>query len=279
MSLWSSSCPETPVVVDGDPEQIHQILVNLLLNGIEAMPEGGSLTVAIQAGDSDGGVCRVVVSDSGSGIPQPILKQIFEPFVTSKEHGVGLGLAVSHRIAKEHGGTLLANNRTEGGAMFTLELPTSAPCAHAPKTVRHPKNCLPRHQHRMGLPMAKLLVIDDEPSIRFSIEQVFAEDGVEILGAETAAEGLQLAADAAPDVILLDIRLGDRSGLDVVHDLRQLDPRSLIVFITGHGTTDTAIEAMKLGAYDYLVKPLDAGQLQQVVRQALDHKPPDAHAA
>ena len=72
--------------------------------------------------------------------------------------------------------------------------------------------------------MAKLLVIDDEPSIRFSIEQVFAEDGIQILGAETAAEGLQLAADESPDVILLDIRLGDRSGLDVFQDLRRLDP-------------------------------------------------------
>ncbi|MEN6458527.1 MAG: sigma-54 dependent transcriptional regulator [Thermoguttaceae bacterium] len=117
--------------------------------------------------------------------------------------------------------------------------------------------------------MAKLLVIDDEPSIRFSIEQVFAEDSIEVLGAETAAEGLQLADDETPDVILLDIRLGDRSGLDVFRDLRQLDSRSLIIFVTGHGTTDTAIEAMKLGAYDYLVKPLDASQLQQVVRQAL----------
>jgi two-component system nitrogen regulation response regulator GlnG len=116
--------------------------------------------------------------------------------------------------------------------------------------------------------MAKLLVIDDEPSIHFSIEQVFADESVQVLGAETAAEGLQLAADESPDVILLDIRLGDRSGLEVFDDLRRLDPRSLVVFITGHGTTDTAIEAMKLGAYDYLVKPLDAAQLQQVVGQA-----------
>jgi two-component system nitrogen regulation response regulator GlnG len=116
--------------------------------------------------------------------------------------------------------------------------------------------------------MAKLLVIDDEASIRFSIEQVFAEQSVQVFGAETAADGLQLAAEESPDVILLDVRLGDRSGLEVFHDLRRLDPRSLIIFITGHGTTDTAIEAMKLGAYDYFVKPLDAEQLQQVVGQA-----------
>ncbi len=117
--------------------------------------------------------------------------------------------------------------------------------------------------------MAKLLVIDDEPSIQFSIATVFTDKSVQVLGAETAAEGLQLAAEESPDVILLDIRLGDRSGLDVFHDLRRLDPKSLIIFITGHGTTDTAIEAMKLGAYDYLVKPFDAEQLQQIVGQAL----------
>ena len=106
--------------------------------------------------------------------------------------------------------------------------------------------------------MPKLLVIDDEAIIRFSIRQVFAAGNVEVLGAETAEEGLRLAEEGRPDVVLLDIRLGDRSGLDVFHDLRHLDPKSLIIFITGHGTTDTAIEAMKLGAYDYLVKPLDA---------------------
>jgi two-component system nitrogen regulation response regulator GlnG len=117
--------------------------------------------------------------------------------------------------------------------------------------------------------MAKLLVIDDEPSIHFSIEQVFANGTIEVFGAETADEGLQLAAVEAPDAILLDIRLGDRSGLEVFHDLRRIDPRCLIIFITGHGTTDTAIEAMKLGAYDYLVKPFDAEQLQQVVNQAV----------
>ncbi|MEN6558022.1 MAG: response regulator, partial [Thermoguttaceae bacterium] len=117
--------------------------------------------------------------------------------------------------------------------------------------------------------MAKLLVIDDEPSIHFSIEQVLADQSLEVFGAETAADGLRLAAEESPDVILLDIRLGDRSGLDVFHDLRRLDPRCLIIFITGHGTTDTAIEAMKLGAYDYLVKPFDVASLRQTVGQAL----------
>jgi DNA-binding NtrC family response regulator len=116
--------------------------------------------------------------------------------------------------------------------------------------------------------MPTILVIDDEPSIIFSIQQVFDGEDIEVLGAEGAEEGLRLATEELPDVILLDIRLGDRSGLDVFRDLHRLDPKRLVIFITGHGTTDTAIEAMKLGAYDYLVKPLDDDQLRQVVSQA-----------
>ncbi|HEX5443547.1 MAG TPA: response regulator, partial [Pirellulales bacterium] len=113
--------------------------------------------------------------------------------------------------------------------------------------------------------MLKLLVIDDEPNIRYSIEQVFTGGKIAVLTADSADEGLQLAADHSPDVILLDIRLGSRSGLEVFHQLRQIDPKSLVIFVTGHGTADTAIEAMKIGAYDYLVKPLDVHQLRQVV--------------
>jgi DNA-binding NtrC family response regulator len=117
--------------------------------------------------------------------------------------------------------------------------------------------------------MFKLLVIDDEPNIRFSIEQVFGgRADVQVFGAHNATEGLRLAREESPHVILLDVKLGEESGLDVCDDLARIDPRFLIIFITGHGSADTAIEAMKRGACDYLVKPLDAGQLIQVVEQA-----------
>ena len=116
--------------------------------------------------------------------------------------------------------------------------------------------------------MRRLLIIDDEPSVRMGIEAVFDREDVAVFAAETADAGLRLAAEQSPDVILLDIRLGQRSGLELFHELRRLDPKTLVIFITGHGTTETAIEAMKLGAYDYLTKPLDADQLQAVVEQA-----------
>jgi two-component system nitrogen regulation response regulator GlnG len=117
--------------------------------------------------------------------------------------------------------------------------------------------------------MPKLLVIDDEPHIRFSIGEVFTRNDIEVLAPETIDEGLRLAKDESPDVVLLDIKLGSRSGLDVFRDLRRIDPYCLVIFITGFSTAETAIEAMTLGAYDYLVKPLDAALLQQLVTQAI----------
>jgi two-component system nitrogen regulation response regulator GlnG len=116
--------------------------------------------------------------------------------------------------------------------------------------------------------MQTLLVIDDEPGIRFSLQEVLQSNDLRVLTAENAEDGLRIVRQEFPEVILLDIRLGERSGLDVYQEIRSVDARAIVIFITGFGSTDTAIEAMKLGAYDYLVKPLDLKLLQQVVEQA-----------
>ena len=117
----SEDFPLVPVVVDGDPEQLHQVFVNLLLNGIEAIPEGGLLQVTIRCDVAMDSVCQIEFRDSGSGIPLDVLGRIFQPFVTSKERGTGLGLAISRRIIEEHAGLLLAANREQGGGRFHRE--------------------------------------------------------------------------------------------------------------------------------------------------------------
>jgi two-component system, NtrC family, nitrogen regulation response regulator GlnG len=118
--------------------------------------------------------------------------------------------------------------------------------------------------------MPTLLVIDDEPSILHAFRRAFRESSLALLTASTAAEGLEAVRAAKPDVILLDIHLPDQSGLDALRNIRKIDARIPVVFITGHGTTDTAIEAMKLGAYDYLLKPLELGPLRDLVTRALE---------
>lgn len=120
-----------PVLVDGDPEQLHQVFINLLLNGIEAIGSCGRLSVAVAAADGSRGWCQVVFRDSGSGISTEVLSRMFEPFVTTKERGTGLGLAVSRRIIQQHGGELLAANCQGGGATFTVRLRLAGESARA----------------------------------------------------------------------------------------------------------------------------------------------------
>jgi two-component system nitrogen regulation response regulator GlnG len=118
--------------------------------------------------------------------------------------------------------------------------------------------------------MSTVLVIDDDESVRYSFSRVFGSDTDTVLTAQTAAEGLQLARKCDPDVVVLDLQLPDRSGLDLFVELRQEAPKRPVVFITAHGTTQTAIEAMKGGAFDYLTKPVDLERLSQILQRAID---------
>lgn len=119
--------------------------------------------------------------------------------------------------------------------------------------------------------MPSLLVVDDEPDILVSIlRHTFRGQDLELHVARTAAQGLSLARTVSPDVILLDIGLPDLNGLDLYRQLRAIDARRLVIFVTGSNTAETAIEAMKLGAYDYLFKPVEAEQMRQVVGRALE---------
>jgi DNA-binding NtrC family response regulator len=118
--------------------------------------------------------------------------------------------------------------------------------------------------------MPVLLVIDDDAAILHGFRRLFREPKVTLLTAATAEEGLEMVAQRQPDALLLDVYLPDLSGLEAFRRIQQVDARIPVIFITGHGTTETAIEAMKLGAYDYLLKPLEPEQLLDLVARAFE---------
>src|SRR5262249_2525932 len=118
--------------------------------------------------------------------------------------------------------------------------------------------------------MANLLQIDDGPDRPpDQIRQVFPAPAHRVEIAPTGGEGLERARDGRPDVILLDLRLPDQSGLDVLRQLRQIDARIPVVLVTIVRSAESAIEAMRQGAYDYLLKPLDLQKLDRVIGEAL----------
>jgi two-component system response regulator AtoC len=117
--------------------------------------------------------------------------------------------------------------------------------------------------------MPKLLIVDDEPAIRHAFRLAFRDTELTVTEAFTAAEAVAAVASHSPDVVVLDVRLPDATGLETFHRIRAVDSRVPVLLITGHGTTDLAIEAIKAGAFDYLLKPLDLHLLREIVDRAV----------
>src|SRR5271169_6345731 len=117
--------------------------------------------------------------------------------------------------------------------------------------------------------MSKLLLIDDEEDVRYSLQRVFDSPDMELATAASGEEGLKLIPKFKPDLVIMDIRMTGMNGLETLRRLRQNDPKLLVILMTAYGTTQTAIEAMKLGAYDYLLKPFDVPKLKEIIGNAL----------
>jgi two-component system nitrogen regulation response regulator GlnG len=117
--------------------------------------------------------------------------------------------------------------------------------------------------------MDKLLLIDDETDVQYSFRRIFDQPDIELTTADSGEEGLRLIPRLKPDLVIMDVRMGGISGLETLRRLRQVDAKQMVIMMTAYGTTQTAIEAMKLGAYDYLLKPFDVLRLKQVVLNAL----------
>jgi nitrogen regulation protein NR(I) len=117
--------------------------------------------------------------------------------------------------------------------------------------------------------MSKLLLIDDEEDVRYSIQRIFDSPEIELATASSGEEGLKVIPKFKPDLVLMDVRMGGMNGLETLRKIRATDSKLLVILMTAYGTTQTTIEAMKLGAYDYLLKPFDIAKLKEIVGNAL----------
>src|SRR5205085_8221791 len=112
--------------------------------------------------------------------------------------------------------------------------------------------------------MDKLLLIDDEADVQYSFRRIFDSPEIELTTASSGEEGLKLIPKIKPDLVIMDVRMGGANGLETLRKLRQFDAKLPVIMMTAYGTTQTAIEAMKLGAYDYLLKPFDVPKLKEL---------------
>lgn len=117
-----------------------------------------------------------------------------------------------------------------------------------------------------------LLIVDDELTVRDSLGKWFHEEGYEVATAESASEALTRMAEARWDLALVDIKMHGTDGIELQRRLRQIDPELLVIIMTGYACVETAVAALKNGAYDYVTKPLDPDEIAHLIKNALSHK-------
>jgi two-component system response regulator AtoC len=121
-----------------------------------------------------------------------------------------------------------------------------------------------------GEAVEKILIVDDEAFIRENLERILSEDGYRPFSTESGDEAVKQVGEEEVDLVLLDLNLGSKSGLDVLRALKEVDPEVLVIIITGYGTVESAVEALKMGAYDYIKKPFKADAIRLIVKLALE---------
>ncbi len=115
----------------------------------------------------------------------------------------------------------------------------------------------------------KILVVDDERSIRYSLKRIFEERGFEVLEAKNGKEAIEVVQKEQIDLTLMDIKMSGITGLEALKEIRNINPKLLVIIMTAYGTTQTAIEAMKFGAFDYVLKPFDIPQMWRLIEKGL----------
>ncbi len=272
--------------VRADRTQIEQVLLNLALNARDAMPNGGTLTIATANADLDerytrhhvgvapGSYSRLAVSDSGTGMGPETQRHLFEPFFTTKEQGkgVGLGLSTVHGIVRQSGGHVTAYSAIGQGTTFKIYLPCEEEAAR-PTPAPAPPAVPPKGR-------GTILVVEDEESLRDLIHETLVELGYTVLVASSGSQGLEVAAAhaGAIDLVLTDVVTPGLGGRGLVDRLVQTRPGTRVIFMSGY--TDDAIASYGILAPGaaFIEKPFSSDELARKIREALLGPRQDAEA-
>jgi PAS domain S-box-containing protein len=244
-----------------DPFQLQQVLLNLLVNAEQALAAwDGPRRITVRTSRA-GDQLELSVADTGPGIALEKRDRIFNPFFTTKPvgQGTGLGLSISDGIAREHGGRIRVESQPGEGATFILEIPYSEVPAVPATPAAQPISAPTRP--------CRVLVVDDEPSMRSAMSTFLRSLGHEVTVASGGFDARRLLADTEYDAILLDLRMGDVSGDVLYHELRTRDPRQAarVVFVTGDTQSDAARRFLTEAGRPSLSKPFQLDDLATVI--------------
>jgi len=269
--------------IRADPGQIEQVLVNLVVNSRDAMPQGGTLTIETanceidhefankHLGLAPGKYVVLTVSDDGCGMDEKTKARIFEPFFTTKEkgRGTGLGLSTVYGIVKQSGGNVWVYSEPGAGTVFKVFLPQfKQECETSTKPLID--LVVPRGSET-------ILLVEDEDVVRGLARQILEQAGYHVLDARGGDEAIRLGRELGGpiDLLLTDVVMPETSGREVAKRLNKLRPATRVLYMSGytddaivhHGVLDSDVE--------FIQKPFTPIALAQKVREVLDLKRSD----
>jgi signal transduction histidine kinase len=271
-----ASAPASPQVVIGDATQLHQVVMNLCSNAIQAMRAGGVLGVRLETAELSGeralshgtlgagGYLRLIVEDSGSGMEEATLARLFEPFFTTKEvgQGTGLGLSLVYAIITDSGGAIDVKSASQQGSTFTIYLPRSevtlATTESGPAT--------PPRGHG-----ERVLLIEDEAPVLAAATDVLSRLGYEAVSFSDSHAALA-AFEAAPerfDVVVSDEVMPGLTGTRLARVVHHHRPDLPIVLMSGYSDANLTQDARAAGVSELLTKPLQSREIATTLARVL----------
>ena len=266
--LWS---------VRADPDQVEQVVMNLVINARDAMPKGGVLTIDtsnVELGEQDakgfldlkpGRYVSLTVTDTGTGMTAETKRRLFEPFFTTKPlgEGTGLGLSMVYGIVKQHGGEVAFHSELGLGSTFMIYWPTTDQPGELPAS---PQVLRLRHHGN-----ETILLVEDNEIVRDLIRQVLLLQGYKVLAAKQSSDAVGMAADhdGPVDLLLTDVVMPQMGGLELAKQIVALRPGIKVVFMSGYPGGITAEPGMFDSGAFFLQKPFEMDALGKILRQAL----------
>jgi PAS domain S-box-containing protein len=271
--------PAQPLWTQGDPAQMEQVIMNLVVNARDAMADGGVMKLAARVIPVDEKGCaghpgalpgdRVAVSvgDTGCGMSPEVRAHIFEPFFTTKPpgKGVGMGLAMVYGIIQNHGGWVEVESEVDRGSTLTVCLPAVDGPAEPPADGPAPS----------ARAAARILLVDDEEVVRSVVTRMLTQMGHKVVAVANGAEAVEYyrAFGQHWDLVIIDMIMPDLSGRECLRALKDLNPNVRAILCTGGGADQATREALGGGDVGFIQKPYQLEQLADAITKALSRGP------
>jgi two-component system cell cycle sensor histidine kinase/response regulator CckA len=260
--------------IEADAGQLGQVFNNLIINACQAMPAGGTITIAadnvvIAAQDGmplhDGRYVKISVQDQGIGIPEEHIQKIFDPYFTTKQQGSGLGLAVTYSIVKNHNGHIAVQSKPGTGTTFTLYLPAAEeqPLGIQPDS----EKCI----HGSG----RILLMDDEEMVRNVAGAILGELGYEVVFARDGNEALELFSKAMKAskpyrAVILDLTVpAGVGGKEAIRMLQDIDPDIRAIASSGYSHDPVMANYREYGFRGVIAKPYKPSELSRILHSVI----------